>query len=155
MAVGEAAPEFSGTSWDGRPVSLSSFRGQPVVLYFYPKASSSGCSIEARGFTEHYAEFQQAGIAVVGVSVDSVEAQRRFHDKCQIPYPLVADDDRSIARSYGVLGIFGVAKRVTFFLDADGRVSEIVEGLIPGPHVRAALARLKAPPTSAAVARPP
>lgn len=147
LAVGESAPEFSGTNWDGRTFSLSSLRGRPVILYFYPKANSTGCSIEARGFSQHYEDFQRAGLAVVGVSVDTVDAQQRFHDKCEIPYPLIADHDRSIARRYGVLGLFGVAKRVTFFLDGEGRVQEVVEGLTPGPHVRAAVAHLTPSPS--------
>ncbi len=145
LAVGEEAPNFTGTTADGSTLTLSSFRGRPVVLYFYPKANTSGCTLEARGFTEHYAEFQRAGVAVVGVSVDSVDSQKSFVDKCSIPFPLVADRDKSIARQYGVLGLLGVAKRVTFFLDANGRVSDRVEGMLPGPHVRRALDRIQAP----------
>lgn len=147
IAVGQAAPEFSGTTGDGAPISLASYRGRPLVLYFYPKANTAGCTLEARGFTEHYAEFQRAGVAVVGVSVDSVEAQKSFAEKCTIPFPLVADRDKTIAKQYGVLGFLGVAKRVTFFVDAEGRVAEIVEGMMPGPHVRRALERIRSPPT--------
>lgn len=145
LAVGTVAPDFTGPTADGSPFTLSSLRGRPVVLYFYPKASTPGCTQEARGFTEHYPEFVRAGVAVVGVSVDSVEAQARFRDQCAIPYPLLADRDRSIARRYGVLGLLGVAKRVTFFLDPDGRIVDVLEGILPGPHVRRALARLGAP----------
>ena len=147
LAAGEIAPDFSGVGADGSTVSLSSYRGHPLVLYFYPKANTTGCTIEAREFTSHFPEFQRAGVAVVGVSVDSVESQRSFVEKCAIPFPLVADHDRSIARKYGVLGWLGMAKRVTFFLDADGRVAEVVEGMMPGPHVRRALERIgPAPP---------
>ncbi len=145
LAVGEQAPDFTGATADGSSLSLSSLRGRPVVLYFYPKANTAGCTLEARGFTEHYPEFQRAGVAVIGVSVDSVDAQKSFVDKCSIPFPLVADHDRSIARRYGVLGLLGVAKRVTFFLDTNGRVSDRVEGMLPGPHVRRALDRIQAP----------
>ncbi len=142
VAVGEVAPDFSGVTADGSPFVLSSQRGRPVVLYFYPKASSPGCTSEARGFIEHYDDFARAGVAVVGVSVDTVDAQRRFQEKCGIPFPLVADHDRSIARAYRVLGMLGMAKRVTLFLDSEGCVREIHEGLLPGPHVRRALERL-------------
>lgn len=145
LAAGEVAPEFSGTTADGAPISLASFRGRPTVLYFYPKANTMGCTQEARGFSEHFTEFQRAGVAVIGVSVDSVEAQRSFAEKCSIPFPLVADHDKAIAKKYGVLGLLGVAKRVTFFLDAEGRVAEVVEGMMPGPHVRRALERLGGP----------
>ena len=146
IAVGQEAPDFTGTTADGGRLSLSALRGHPVVLYFYPKANTSGCTLEARGFTEHYPEFQRAGVAVVGVSVDTVDAQKSFVEKCSIPFPLVADHDKTIARQYGVLGLLGVAKRVTFFLDSDGRVSDIVEGMLPGPHVRGALDRIQASP---------
>lgn len=146
LSVGQEAPDFTGTTADGTPLALASLRGRPVVLYFYPKANSLGCSIEARGFAQQFPEFQKAGIAVIGVSVDSVESQRSFVEKCGIPFPLVADHDRSIARRYGVLGLLGVAKRVTFFLDANGRVAEVVSGMAPGPHLRRALERIPAPP---------
>jgi thioredoxin-dependent peroxiredoxin len=142
LKPGDEAPDFTGTTADGASLTFSSFRGRPVVLYFYPKANSLGCSIEARGFAEHYPEFEKAGVAVVGVSVDSVDAQKRFQEKCGVPYPLVADRDRSIAQKYGVIGLFGVAKRVTFLLDPSGRITEVVEGIAPGPHVRRAVERL-------------
>ena len=147
LAVGQEAPDFSGTLADGNRLTLSSLRGHPVVLYFYPKANTTGCTLEARGFTEHYPDFQKAGVAVVGVSVDSVESQKKFVDKCSIPFPLVADHDKSIAKQYGVLGFLGVAKRVTFYLDSNGRVAEVHEGLTPGPHVQRALERLKSNPS--------
>ena len=146
LSVGAEAPDFTGTVADGSLLALSSFRGRPVVLYFYPKANSYGCTIEARGFSEHYAEFQAAGIAVVGVSVDSVESQRRFAAKCAIPFPLVADRDGSIARRYGVLGFLGLAKRVTYFIGPDGRIAQVVAGLAPGPHLRRALGRIRSEP---------
>jgi peroxiredoxin Q/BCP len=141
LAVGAEAPDFSGTTADGSPFSLRSTRGRPLVLYFYPKANSSGCSLEARGFAQHYPEFQQKGVAVVGVSVDSVESEKKFVASCKIPFPIVADADKAISRQYGVLGLLGSARRVTFFVDPDGKVADIVEGLIPGPHVQAAVER--------------
>ena len=146
LAAGETAPDFTGAAADGSTFALSSLKGRPVVLYFYPKANTPGCTAEARGFTDHYGEFTRAGIAVVGVSVDSVEAQAGFREKCGIPFPLISDRDRSIARRYGVLGLLGIAKRVTFFIGPDGRVAEVVEGILPGPHVRRAVERLAAPP---------
>ena len=141
LAVGEEAPDFTGTTADGSPLTLSSLRGRPVVLYFYPKADTAGCRREARGFTDLYPDLARQGHAVVGVSVDTVEAQEHFRQSCRIPFPLVADRDGSIARMYGVLGMFGLAKRITFFLDANGRVLEVVQGLLPGPHVRRAAER--------------
>jgi|SRR5580700_5910557 peroxiredoxin Q/BCP len=142
IEVGEEVPEFEGAREDGSPIALASFLGHPVILFFYPKANSGGCSLEARGFAEHFAEFQSQGIAVIGVSVDSVDEQRRFAETCQLPFPLVADADRVIAKKYGVLGLLGIAKRVTFFVDAKGIVVDRTEGMLPGPHVQRAVERL-------------
>ncbi len=144
IATGDLAPDFQGTTGDGSPFHLTEHRGRSVVLYFYPKAGTTGCAIETRGFAQHYPELQKAGIDVVGVSVDTVEAQKSFAQECGAGFPLVADRDKSIARSYGVLGLLGVAKRVTFFLGPDGRVQDIVEGLRPGPHLERALERARA-----------
>ncbi|MCI4364315.1 MAG: redoxin domain-containing protein [Thermoplasmata archaeon] len=144
--VGTLAPEFSGTAADGSRFTLSSTRGRAVVLFFYPKANSAGCSVEARGFSEHFEELQQHGVSVVGVSVDDVAAQARFAKHCSIPFPLIADLDKAIARKYGVLGFLGLARRITFFIDAEGRVTEVVSGVLPTPHFRAALSRFVRPP---------
>ncbi len=142
IAPGATAPVFQGLTQEGTPLDLASFRGRPVVLYFYPKANTAGCTAEARGFADHYAEFQAAGVAVIGVSVDTVVHQKSFSDKCGLPFPLVADRGRTIARAYGVLGLLGLAKRVTFLIDAEGRVVERIEGMMPGPHVRRAVESL-------------
>jgi len=146
VEVGAAAPDFEGTGSDGVPISLRQLRGRPLVLYFYPKASSLGCAREAQEFARNYPEFERRGVALVGVSVDSVEAQRRFAEECRLPFPLVADRSGSIARAYGVLGLLGMAKRVTFFVGSDGRVEEIVSGIRPQPHVRRAVERLSSAP---------
>jgi thioredoxin-dependent peroxiredoxin len=146
ITVGALAPTFVGTTADGTPLDLSSYRGRPVVLYFYPKANTTGCTMEARAFAEHYPELLKAGVAVVGVSVDSVEDQKSFSERCGLPFPLVADRDKAIAKQYGVLGLLGVAKRVTFFVGSDGRVAEVVQGMRPGPHIRRALERVRDAP---------
>jgi thioredoxin-dependent peroxiredoxin len=153
VEVGEPAPDFEGVAATGGSVSLHQFRGRPIVLYFYPKASSMGCSIEAREFAAHYSEFERRGVGLVGVSVDSIDAQKRFSDHCRLPFPLIADRSKAIARSYGVLGVLGMAKRVTFFIGADGRIEEVVSGLRPQPHVRRALERIGS--SSAPVSGPP
>ena len=121
----------------GERVRLSSLRGRRVVLYFYPAANTPGCTREAREFTASYPDLKSKGVEVVGVSVDDVSAQRRFRDRCQVPFPLIADDG-TITRRYGVDGFFGRARRITFLLDPDGRVERIVEGIRPGPHVAGA-----------------
>jgi thioredoxin-dependent peroxiredoxin len=135
--VGEMAPDFEGTTADGTRLRLAAFRGRTVVVYFYPKARSYGCTQESKAFAELEPELKQRNAEVVGISVDDAENQRRFADECRLPFPLVADADRSIARAYGVLGAFGLARRVTFVIDPEGRVQQITTGLMPGPHVRA------------------
>jgi thioredoxin-dependent peroxiredoxin len=156
IAVGEAAPDFTASREDGTPFHLYSLLGTPTILFFYPRANSLGCTVETRAFADHFAEFQAAGLAVVGVSVDPVTAQKSFAAKCEVAFPLVADTDKSIARAYGVLGFLGFARRVTFFLDAGGRVEEVVEAINPNPHVKRALERI-APtaPSGATNANPP
>jgi thioredoxin-dependent peroxiredoxin len=141
IAVGDTAPDFQGTTGDGTPLRLSAYRGRPLVLFFYPKAHTTGCRLETRGFAEQYPELQRAGIDVVGVSVDSVEDQKSFAAECGAAFPLVADRDKSIARAYGVLGFLGLARRVSFFIGPDGRVEDVVDGLRPGPHVARAVER--------------
>jgi len=140
LEVGASAPDFSFRAPDGSTRTLSSLRGRPVVLYFFPKANTTGCTIETRGFAERYPQFQQRGVEVIGVSVDSSETQSAFAEKCGSRFPMVGDASKEIARTYGVLGIFGVSKRVTFLLDDRLVVREVVEGMLPAPHLRAAVA---------------
>lgn len=155
LGVGEIAPDFSAVTSRGDTFHLGGVRGRPVVLYFYPKAGTPGCRAEANEFARHYPEFERAGVTVVGVSVDPPDAQRRFSDECSLPFPLVADPERAIARQYGVLGFLGMAKRVTFWIGSDGRIEEVIAGMLPGPHVRGALERLTRSETGAGSTGPP
>ncbi len=147
IAIGQPAPDFTAPDEHGTPVSLSSFRGRPLVLFFFPKANSMGCTLETRAFAERFSEFRDAGWAVVGISVDSVAEQARFAGKCGAGFPLLSDHDRSIARAYGVLGFLGMARRVTFLLDPEGKVTEVVNAITPKTHVSRSLERLRSPPT--------
>jgi len=137
LRVGEIAPDFTIPSAEGSPRTLSSYRGRPVILFFFPKANTTGCTLETRGFAERYPRFQQAGIEVIGVSVDTPDTQTAFAEKCGSQFPMVGDPSGEIARKYGVMGFLGVTKRVTFFLDPEGRVKDVVEGLLPGGHLKA------------------
>ncbi len=154
LAIGERAPVFEGKTDNGEPFRLEALRGQPLVLYFYPKAGTYGCTRESMDFAAHIGEFQAAGARVVGISVDTVEDQRGFSEKCHLPFPLVADADKSVARLYGVLGAFGYAKRVTFLLDSEGRVAAVHSSAMPSSHVNQMLESLrqaaKGPPGPAA-----
>lgn len=135
---GDVAPDFEGTSTLGAGFRLSALRGRPVVLYFYPRASSLGCTYESMGFKKAYPAFQERGVSIVGVSVDSLDDQRKFLENCALPFPLVADPDQTIARRFEVLGAFGLARRVSFLLDDQGRVIQVVDSIRPGVHVSAA-----------------
>jgi thioredoxin-dependent peroxiredoxin len=141
VAVGEVAPDFEAPNQDGTPFKLSSLRGSPVVLYFYPKADTPGCTNESKGFRDRYAEFRSRKVHVVGVSTDDCPAQKAFADKYGLPFPLVADRTKAVAALYGVLAPQGHARRVSFFLDAQGKVLEVVDTSSPDVHLAKARAR--------------
>jgi thioredoxin-dependent peroxiredoxin len=148
IAPGDRAPEFTVESVGGGAISLAKFRGRPLVLYFYPKSGSLGCTHEAREFAHNYSEFRDRQIEVIGVSVDSRTDQARFVEECKLPFPIVPDEEKRLSHSYGVLGAFGYAKRVTFLIGPDGRVVDVIHGMLPGPHVTRALAFARALPTT-------
>lgn len=141
VEIGQTAPEFEAPTANGTTLKLSSLRGSPVVLYFYPMADTPGCTIESKGFRDHYAEFQQKHVQIVGISTDPVQAQEAFAGKYGLPFPLVADFEKKVAGSYGVLGSSGRARRVSFFLDPKGTVVEIVDASKAEPHIERAKAR--------------
>ena len=135
IAVGDPAPEFTGRDSTGAEFRLSSLRGRKVVLYFFPKAFTAGCTRETRDFAGIAPGLAEQGVQVVGISVDTSETQRRFAEECGANFPIVGDPDKTIARSYGVLSLLGFAKRVTFFLDEQGVVRDSVQSILPGPHL--------------------
>lgn len=135
VAKGEIAPDFEAPTSQGNAVRLSALRGRPVVLYFFPKADTPGCTIESKAFRDLQPEFTRRGVQVVGISTDDVPDQVHFAEKCDLPFPLVADPTKSITRSFGVLGVTGRARRVTFYLDANGQVLDTVDSSLPGSHV--------------------
>jgi thioredoxin-dependent peroxiredoxin len=137
IAKGDSAPDFEAPDHDGKPFRLSSLRGGSVVLYFYPKADTPGCTLEGKGFRDAYAEFQQKKVQIVGVSVDECDDQKAFRAKYGFPFPLVADKEQKVGGLYGVLGPGGHARRVTFLIDPAGKVVEVVEGS-PDHHVKRA-----------------
>ena len=141
VAEGEPAPDFEAKLQDGSSFRLSSTRGHPTVLYFYPKADTPGCTIEAKGFRDHHAEFQKKGVEIVGVSVDDCPAQEAFRQKYGLPFRLVADVEKKVSGTYGVLGPHGVARRVTFLIRPNGLVEEIVDTSGAERHVERARAR--------------
>jgi peroxiredoxin Q/BCP len=141
IAVGSPAPDFEAPDQDGRPFRLSSLRGSPVVLYFYPKADTPGCTIESKGFQSHLAEFAGRGVRVVGVSVDDCPAQKAFAQKYGLAFPLIADATKEVGTKYGVLGPRGSARRITFLIDKVGAVVEVVDSSSAEEHVARARTR--------------
>ena len=138
---GSPAPNFTLTSDSGEQVSLESFRGQPVVLYFYPKDDTPGCTVQAVGFRDTYSEFTERGAVVLGVSPDDEAAHVRFREKYELPFTLLADPDHAVAEQYGVWGEKNYAgkkymgiSRTTFVIDADGNVVKTMRNVKPDGH---------------------
>jgi peroxiredoxin Q/BCP len=127
LKVGDTAPDFSLMDEHGLPVSLKDYLGKRVVvLYFYPKDFTSGCIAEACSFRDNYKPIQDKGAAVIGVSVDSVESHSKFSDKYGLPFAILSDRNKEVARAYGVLGVGGfLAKRVTFIINKEGKITQI------------------------------
>lgn len=132
MQEGQKLRAFTGVDQNGATIRLQDFAGKPLVLYFYPRASTPGCTLEARAFRDLHVEFQRRGIAVVGVSPDSPRAQKKFCDNQNLPFPLIADEDRSLCQSCGVLkqkSMFGRTYegvvRSTFLIGPDAIVRRV------------------------------
>jgi peroxiredoxin Q/BCP len=147
--LGSLAPEFTLTSQEGTPVSLKDYRGKWVVLYFYPKDFSSGCTIEAHNFQRDQAQYQQRNVIVLGVSVDSPDSHKQFCTKEGLNFKLLADTDHKVSSAYGSLtnlGLVKFASRHTFIINPDGQVAKVFTEVNPNRHseeVLAALAELQ------------
>jgi len=147
---GDVAPDFELPDQDGRAVKLSDFRGQPVVVYFYPKAETPGCTVQACGIRDHHAEYAAAGAAVVGISPDPVAKLERFRDKHALDFPLLADEAHAVAEAYGVWvekSMYGRTyfgnERTTFIIGPDGRVADVLRKVKPAEHDRLVLQALQ------------
>ena len=146
---GKQAPDFELTSDSGERVRLSSLRGQPVVLYFYPKDDTPGCTAQACGIRDAWGEFERRGAVVLGVSRDDETSHLKFKEKYGLPFPLLADTEHTVADDYGVwvektnygktyMGI----ERSTFVIDADGNVAKVMRRVKPDTHADEVLAAL-------------
>ena len=127
LKVGDTAPDFSLLDERGLPVSLKDYLGKKVVvLYFYPKDFTPGCTAEACSFRDDYKPIQDKGAVVIGVSLDSVESHLKFSEKYLLPFTILSDHKREVAKAYGVLGVGGfLAKRVTFIINKDGKIAHV------------------------------
>jgi peroxiredoxin Q/BCP len=148
---GSPAPDFTLTSDSGEAVTLSSFRGGPVVLYFYPRDDTPGCTAQACGIRDVYSEFEARGATVLGVSRDSAQSHRRFKEKYGLQFPLLSDPDAAVSDRYGVWGertLYGKKSmginRSTFVIDEDGTVVRALYGVKPDGHAERVLDALPA-----------
>jgi peroxiredoxin Q/BCP len=143
---GQQAPEFTVPSPDGTPLGLKDFRGKWVVLYFYPKDYTPGCTIEAHNFQRDLAKYEQDNAVIVGVSVDSTDSHKDFCAKQGLTFKLLADTDKKVSERYGSLRPNGMAARNTFLIDPEGKITKVWTGVDPSHHseeVLTALAGMK------------
>ena len=146
---GTVAPDFELLDDDGTPRRLSDFRGKPVLLYFYPKDDTPGCTTEACNFRDDYSAYEKAGVTILGVSPDTVKSHAKFKGKFNLPFPLLADEEHRVCEMYGVWALkkymgreyMGVL-RTTFLIDAEGRIVKVYENVKPADHSANVLAEL-------------
>lgn len=150
LEPGKASPPFTLPDDEGSPVRLSDLRGQPVVLYFYPKDDTEGCTKEACDFRDHWREFQQAGAVILGVSPDGVASHRKFKAKYKLPFALLSDADHAVALAYGAWGAkkmygreYEGILRTTVVIDAAGRIARVFPKVRVKDHADEVLAVLK------------
>ncbi|MGA3201636.1 MAG: peroxiredoxin [Bryobacteraceae bacterium] len=143
--VGQMAPDFTLPSQDGSKVSLHDFRGKWVVLYFYPKDGTSGCTLEAHNFQRDIAKYQQLNAEIVGVSVDSADSHKDFCAKQGLHFKLLADTEKKVSEAYdSLMMIVHFSNRNTFLISPDGKIAKIWKGVSPANHSEEVLAALSA-----------
>jgi peroxiredoxin Q/BCP len=150
MEVNDKSPDFNTTDENGKEVALKDFRGKTVVLYFYPKADTPGCTKEACGFRDSYAAIKKTGVVLLGISKDTAASQKKFQEKFSLPFPLLADAEKKIANLFGVVKeknmygkkVQGIA-RTTFVIGPDGKIKHIFNNVKAEGHAEEVLAYLK------------
>ena len=144
LQAGMNAPDFTAPITSGKTIHLKDYRGKKVVLYFYPKDDTPGCTVAGCGLRDQYQKIRELGAEVLGVSVDSVESHRKFTDKYHLPFPLVSDSVHKISKAYGVLNDkSNMARRVTFLIDEQGKIARIFQTVKPDQHPQEVLDALK------------
>ncbi|MBG6132533.1 peroxiredoxin Q/BCP [Aquimarina sp. EL_43] len=133
LKAGDKAPNFSALDQDGNTVTLGDYQGKKLVVFFYPKASTPGCTAEACNLRDHYQTFLAQGYEIIGVSADSAKRQQNFKNKFELPYPLLADEDKTVIEAFGVWGPkkfmgreYDGIHRTTFVIDEKGIISEVI-----------------------------
>jgi peroxiredoxin Q/BCP len=149
LEIGDKAPAFTALDQDGKKISLSDFKGKQVVLYFYPKDMTPGCTVEACAFRDGHGALQKAGAVVLGVSKDPVPSHKKFADKFSLPFSLLADEDLKIMKAYGAWGeksLYGRkfmgTLRVTYIINSNGKIKAVFKKVKPAGHDREILALL-------------
>ncbi|WGT67556.1 peroxiredoxin [cyanobacterium endosymbiont of Epithemia clementina EcSB] len=141
LSVGTIAPDFTTIDDEDKTISLSDFKGKIVVMYFYPKDDTPGCTKEAQGFRDNYDQYQGKGIVVFGVSMDDQASHKKFKEKYGLPFRLLVDSDGEISKAYDVDGD-GYSKRVTYIINAEGKINHVDEKVKTDSHAQDILARL-------------
>jgi thioredoxin-dependent peroxiredoxin len=151
LKEGDKAPDFAAATNSGAQISLKELKGKPVVLYFYPRDDTPGCTKEACAFRDIYSDFTKAGAVVLGVSTDPAKSHAKFVEKFKLPFPLLADENKEIVEAYGVWGEksfmgrkYMGTNRVTFLIGKDGKIAKIWPDVKPEQHPAEVLAALKA-----------
>ncbi|WP_299432819.1 thioredoxin-dependent thiol peroxidase [uncultured Maribacter sp.] len=141
LKVGDKVPDFSVKDQDGNTVSLSDYKGKKIIVFFYPKASTPGCTAEACNLRDNYAELQAKGYSLLGVSADSEKRQAKFKEKYNFPFPLLADEDHTVINAFGVWGLkkfmgreYDGIHRKTFKVDEDGIVTLVIDKVKTKDH---------------------
>ncbi len=147
LSVGDTAPNFTVKDTIGKTVTLSEYAGKPVVMYFYPKDDTPGCTKEACSFRDNYEQYLSKGITVFGVSLDDEASHQQFTEKFNLPFPLLADVDGAIAKAYDVLTERNgtpYAQRVTYVIDGDGKIEKVYTSIQTETHASDILAEIAA-----------
>ncbi|GAA3790330.1 thioredoxin-dependent thiol peroxidase [Corallibacter vietnamensis] len=141
LKIGDKAPEFSAQDQDGNTISLSDYKGKKLVVFFYPKASTPGCTAEACNLSDNYDRFKAQGYDIIGVSADSAKRQSNFKNKYGFPYPLLADEDKTVINAFGVWGPkkfmgreYDGIHRTTFIIDEQGVIEDIISKVKTKEH---------------------
>ena len=141
LKVGDKAPNFEAKDQDGNSIKLSDYKGKKLVVFFYPKANTPGCTLEACSLSDHYKELQNKGYEILGVSADTEKKQSNFRNKFSFPYPLLADVNKEVINAFGVWGekkfmgrIFDGIHRITFVIDENGVISHVIDKVKTKKH---------------------
>lgn len=141
LTAGDTAPYFTGTDQNGNEIKMDDFRGKKIALYFYPKDNTPGCTTQACNLRDNYQDLQKAGYQVIGVSADSVKSHKKFEEKYDLPFPLIADTDKKIIEDYGVWGPkkfmgkkYDGIHRITFLIGETGKIEKSIDKVKTKSH---------------------